>query len=127
MNIPPDLRYSRTHEWVRVQDNLATIGITDYAQNELGDVVIVQLPEPGEHFQQEDIFGVIESVKAVEDLFIPVSGEVVEVNSALQDNPEIVNKDPYVGGWMIVVKMEDPSEVEGLMTAEEYREYLQEL
>ncbi len=127
MNIPPDLRYSRTHEWVRVQDDLATIGITDYAQNELGDVVIVQLPEPGKRFQQEDIFGVIESVKAVEDLFIPVSGEVVEVNPALQDSPETINKDPYVGGWMIVVKMDDPSEVESLMTAEEYREYLQEL
>ncbi|MGC8833198.1 MAG: glycine cleavage system protein GcvH [Armatimonadota bacterium] len=127
MEFPEDLRYSKDHEWVRVDGDRATIGISDYAQDNLQDVVFIDLPEVGRQLQQGDIFGSIESVKAVSDLISPVSGEVIAVNEELPDAPEIVNQDPYVGGWMIVVQMDDPSEVEELMTAEQYREYVEEL
>jgi len=127
MEFPEDLRYSKDHEWVRVDGDRATIGISDYAQDNLQDVVFIDLPEVGRQLQQGDIFGSIESVKAVSDLISPVSGEVIAVNEELPDAPEVVNQDPYVGGWMIVVQMDDPSEVEELMTAEQYREYVEEL
>lgn len=127
MEFPEDLRYSKDHEWVRVDGDRATIGISDYAQDNLQDVVFIDLPEVGRQLQRGDIFGSIESVKAVSDLISPVSGEVIAVNEELPDAPEIVNQDPYVGGWMIVVQMDDPSEVEELMTAEQYREYVEEL
>lgn len=124
--IPEDLRYSNTHEWVRVQDNLATVGITDHAQSELGDIVYLELPKTGTMIQAGDMFGTIESVKTVSDLTSPVSGEIVEVNDELSEAPELVNEEPYGGGWMIIVKMESPSDVEELMTSEQYESFIQE-
>jgi len=118
---PEDSRYAQTHEYVHLEGDVATIGITDYAQKELGDVVFVELPAVGAQLEAADELGSIESVKAVSDLFAPVSGEVVEVNEALKEKPELVNTDPYGDGWMIRVKMSDPSEFdELLMSAEEY-------
>ena len=119
---PKELRYSPTDEWVRVDGDRATIGITDYAQHELGDVVYLDLPEVGRRVQADDLFGTVESVKAVADLISPVTGEVVEVNEPLSDTPEEVNRDPYGSAWMLVVKLDDPSEVDGLMSAEQYEE-----
>lgn len=119
---PKELRYSATDEWVRVDGDRATIGITDYAQHELGDVVYLDLPEVGRRVQADDLFGTVESVKAVADLISPVSGEVVEVNESLSDTPEDVNRDPYGSAWMLVVKLDDPNEVKGLLTAEQYEE-----
>jgi glycine cleavage system H protein len=122
MNHPDDLRYSRTHEWVRAEGDTATIGITDFAQNELGDVVYLELPEVGRTLQKGDVFGTVESVKAVSDLYAPVSGEVIEVNEELPESPEEINQDPYVRGWMIIMTMEDPSELEDLLTAKQYEQ-----
>jgi glycine cleavage system H protein len=122
MNIPKDLVYSNSHEWVRVAGDTATIGITDYAQNELGDIVYLELPDVGRKLQQGDVFGTVESVKAVSDLYAPVSGEVVEVNDDLPDSPEEINQDPYVRGWMIIIQMEDRSEVDGLLSAAQYEQ-----
>ena len=123
---PEDSRYAKTHEYVHVEGDVATIGITDYAQKELGDVVFVELPAVGAQLEAADELGSIESVKAVSELFAPVSGEVVEVNEALTEKPELVNTDPYGDGWMVRVKLSDPSEVdELLMTAEEYEEYIE--
>ena len=119
---PKELRYSPTDEWVRVDGDRATIGITDYAQHELGDVVYLDLPEVGRRVQADDLFGTVESVKAVADLISPVSGEVVEVNESLSDTPEDVNRDPYGSAWMLVVKLDDPNEVKGLLTADQYEE-----
>lgn len=119
---PADLRYTENHEWVRVEDDVATIGITAFAQNELGEVVYVELPEVGETFEAGDAFGSIESVKAAEDVFTPVGGEVVEVNEDLADAPEKVNEEPYGDGWLLRVKMSDVSEVDGLLDAEKYGE-----
>lgn len=118
-----DLRYSETHEWVRVQDDTATVGITDYAQNELGDIVNVEFLESGRTVQAGNRFGSIDSVKAVSDLVSPVSGEIVEVNEDLTDAPELINEEPYAGGWMIIIKMDDPSDLDSLMSPEEYEEY----
>ncbi|MBI3947068.1 MAG: glycine cleavage system protein GcvH [Armatimonadetes bacterium] len=126
MNVPPDLRYSKSHEWVRLENELATIGITDYAQDQLGDVVYIELPETGRLIHQEEVFGSIESVKAVSDLLSPVNGEIVEVNEDLADTPETVNEDPYAVGWMIIVRMDDPAEAQELLSAEEYRAFLEE-
>jgi glycine cleavage system H protein len=122
MKHPGDLRYARTHEWVRAEGDTATIGITDFAQNELGDVVYLELPEVGRALQQNDVFGTVESVKAVSDLYAPVSGEVLEVNDELPDSPEEINQDPYVRGWMIIVKMDDPTELNELLTAKQYEQ-----
>jgi len=122
MSHPDDLRYARTHEWVRAEGDTATIGITDFAQNELGDVVYLELPEVGRTLQQNDVFGTVESVKAVSDLYAPVSGEVLEVNDELPDSPEEINQDPYVRGWMIIVKMDDPTELNELLTAKQYEQ-----
>jgi glycine cleavage system H protein len=122
---PEDSRYAKTHEYVHVEGDVATIGITDYAQKELGDVVFVELPPVGGQLEAANELGSIESVKAVSDLFAPVTGEVIEVNDALRDKPELVNTDPYGDGWMIRVRMTDPSEVDELMTAEEYEEYVE--
>ncbi len=126
MNIPNDLRYSRTDEWVRVEGNVATIGITDYAQSELGDVVYVELPEPGRVLQTEEMFGTVESVKAVADLYAPVAGEVIETNSAVTERSDLLNEDPYGEGWLIKIQLADPSEVENLLTAEQYAAYVEE-
>ena len=122
-NVPDDLHYSKDHEWVRVEGDLAIIGITDYAQNSLGDVVYVELPKAGEEFAANESFGSVESVKAVSELFSPVSGAVVEVNQTLNDEPEKVNGDPYGEGWMIRVRMSSPGEVDSLLTAAEYEDF----
>ncbi len=124
MPSPEDLRYTREHEWVRVEDGVGTVGITDYAQDQLGDIVYVKLPPVGTVVRQMEPFGEIESVKAVSDLFSPVSGEVVEVNAELEERPELVNLDPYGQGWMLRVRLADPSELERLMTAAEYDAYV---
>jgi glycine cleavage system H protein len=126
MNLPDDLRYSQSHEWVRVQGDTALVGITDFAQNELGDVVFVELPTPGRQIQQDDIFGSIESVKAVSDLISPLTGEVLETNEPLSTDPAVVNTSPYDDGWMLKVKLDDPAQVEGLMTAEQYKAFVEE-
>ena len=121
MNIPSNLKYSKDHEWVRVEGDMAYIGITDFAQSELGEIVIVDITTEGETLDSEAVFGSIEAVKTVSDLFMPVGGEVSEVNPKLEDNPELVNSDPYGEGWMIKVKMTDPSEVGKLLDAEAYK------
>jgi glycine cleavage system H protein len=125
MATPEDNRYAKSHEYVHVEGDVATIGITDYAQKELGDVVFVELPQVGSALDAADELGSIESVKAVSELFSPVSGEVVEINEALADNPALVNTDPWGDGWMIRIRMSDPTEVDELMTAEEYDEYIE--
>jgi glycine cleavage system H protein len=119
---PDDLRYSKEHEWVRVDGAQATIGITSFAADELGDIVFVELPEPGAEVRQFGTFGVIESVKAVSDLYAPVSGEVIEVNEALRDRPELVNGDPFGEGWIARLTLSDPAELDGLMDAAAYGE-----
>jgi glycine cleavage system H protein len=125
-NVPEDLHYSKDHEWVRVDGNIATIGITDYAQNSLGDVVYVELSKPGDELSSNESFGSVESVKAVSELFTPVSGHVTEQNARLQDEPELVNTDPYDAAWMIKVKMSSPGEVDSLLSAEEYEDFTKE-
>jgi glycine cleavage system H protein len=122
-NIPEDLHYSKDHEWVRVEGNIAVIGITDYAQDSLGDVVYVELPKPGEEFAANESFGSVESVKAVSEVFSPVSGKVVANNDTLADEPEKVNQDPYGEGWMIRIEMSNPGEVDSLLTAAEYEDF----
>jgi glycine cleavage system H protein len=126
MEFPEDLKYSKEHEWVLVEDKVATVGITDYAQEQLGDIVFVEMPAIGDKVSKEDAFGVVESVKAVSDIYAPVSGKVLEVNDDLPDNPEMVNEDPYGDGWMIKIEMNDPEEMQDLMTAAEYEEYVAE-
>ena len=121
MNIPSNLKYSKDHEWVRIEGDIAYIGITDFAQSELGEIVIVDITTEGETLAREAVFGSIEAVKTVSDLFMPVGGEVLEVNPKLEDNPELVNSDPYGEGWMIKVKMTNPSEVGNLLDAEAYK------
>ncbi len=118
---PEGLKYSKEHEWVRVEGNQAVIGITDFAQDELGDIVFVELPAEGAELHANETFGTVESVKTVSDLFAPVSGKVVRVNGALEDTPEHVNSSPYENGWMVVVEMSNPSELEGLLDANGYR------
>ncbi len=126
LNYPADLKYSKSDEWVRVDGDSATIGITDYAQDQLGDVVYIELPWDGsEKVADEQKFGDIESVKATSELISPISGEVVKVNDALKDHPELVNDSPYEEGWMITIKLSNPAQIDSLMTAEQYREYLE--
>jgi glycine cleavage system H protein len=122
-NVPEDLHYSKDHEWVRVEGNEAVIGITDYAQDSLGDVVYVELPKAGDEFAANESFGSVESVKAVSEVFSPVAGTVVKINESLADEPETVNSDPYGQGWMIRVKMSNPGEVDSLLTAAEYEDF----
>jgi len=122
MNIPAELRYSENHEWVRVEGNRAVIGITDFAQSELGDIVFVELPAVGDAVRAGESFGSVESVKTVSELYAPVSGQVVEVNEALNDSPERVNKAPYGDGWLIVVELADAAELDRLCSADRYRE-----
>lgn len=120
MAIPADLKYTKDHEWIKVEGDVATIGITDYAQSELGDIVYVEVDTEGDTLGKEETFGTVEAVKTVSDLFMPVSGEVIEVNEGLEDAPETVNKDAYGEGWMVKVKMTDPSEFDGLLDAAAY-------
>ena len=123
---PEDNLYSKDHEWILVQDSIGTIGITDYAQHELGDVVYVDLPEVGDSFESNEPFGSVESVKAVSEVFCPVGGEVVEVNSKLEENPELINQSPHQNAWMIKIRIANPEELKELLSSEEYEEYLQE-
>jgi glycine cleavage system H protein len=125
MDFPKDLKYSKEHEWVKVDGDTATIGITDYAQGELGDVVFVELPDSGEEFKQMDAFGTIEAVKAVSELYTPVSGEIVEINEKLEDEAGLVNQDCYGDGWMIKMKLSNPSELDDLMDADKYKELVE--
>lgn len=120
MSTPTELRYSKEHEWVKLEDGKVRIGITHFAQNELGDIVFVELPEVGDELQINEPFGSVESVKTVSELYAPVSGKVVEVNEELGDNPEFVNESPYEQAWMVVVELANPSELDELMTAEQY-------
>ncbi len=122
--IPAGLSYTESHEWVQVDGEIVTLGVTDYAQSELGDIVFVETPDVGEEIRANEAFGTIEAVKTVEDLVAPISGEVVETNETLVDHPEQVNADPYGGGWMIRVRVEDISAAEGLLTPDEYEELL---
>jgi len=122
-NIPDDLHYSKDHEWARVEGNIAVVGITDYAQDSLGDVVYVELPKVGDDFAANESFGSVESVKAVSEVFSPVSGEIVGINETLADAPEKVNQDPYGEGWMIRVQRSNPGEVDSLLTAAEYEDF----
>ena len=122
MNIPAELKYTKDHEWVRVEADTAVIGITDHAQSELGDIVFVDINTEGQDVAQEAVFGTIEAVKTVSDLFMPVSGTVTEVNTALADDPAAVNKDPYGSGWIVKVKVKDAAELGSLLTADQYKE-----
>lgn len=124
MNIPADLKYTKDHEWVKIEGDTATIGITDFAQGELGDIVYVEIETEGESLDAEEVFGTVEAVKTVSDLFMPLSGEVSAVNEELEDSPEIVNDSPYEDGWMIKIKMSDTSEADELMSADEYKEHV---
>ena len=121
MNVPANLKYTEDHEWVKVDGDIATVGITDFAQSELGDIVFVDIQTAGETLAKGDTFGTIEAVKTVADAFMPVSGEVVEVNEELDGAPELVNSDPYEAGWMIKIKFSDASEIDNLLTAEQYQ------
>lgn len=120
MNVPQNLKYTKDHEWVSVEGDVATIGITDFAQSELGDIVYVEIETVGETIAQEEVFGSVEAVKTVSDLFMPVSGEIIEFNEGLEADPEAVNKDAYGAGWMIKVKMSNPSELDALLDAAAY-------
>lgn len=122
--VPDDRKYTQEHEWVQVEDGVGTIGVTDFAANELGDVVFVELPEPGSEFSQGDTVGTIESVKAVADIYLPVSGEIVAINEAVVDSPELINSDPLDEGWMIKVRLSEATEVDQLMDASAYGEIL---
>lgn len=121
MNIPESLKYTKDHEWVRVEGNIAIVGITEFAQGELGDIVFVEIETEDEDLAKEDVFGTIEAVKTVSDLYMPLSGKVIEVNEELDVQPELVNKDPYGGGWMIKLEIADPSEMSQLLSANEYK------
>ena len=123
-NIPENLRYSKDHEWIKVEGDEATIGITDWAQNSLGDVVYVDMPRVGDSFGTHEAFGSVESVKAVSEIFTPLAGKVTAVNEGLNDTPEVVNSDPYGAGWMVKIKMDNPGEADAMLSGEEYDEYL---
>lgn len=124
MNVPSNLKYTKDHEWVLVEGDIATIGVTDFAQSELGDIVFVEVDTVDETLDQEEVFGSVEAVKTVSDLFMPVSGEVVEFNEALESDPEVVNKDPYGDGWMIKIKLSNPDEVAELMDDAAYKDLI---
>lgn len=124
MNIPEDLKYTKDHEWVRVEGAVATVGITYFAQSELGDIVYVDVDTVGDVVEKDEVFGSVEAVKTVSDLFMPISGEVIEFNDALEDEPEKVNKDPYGAGWMIKIKISDASQIEELLSDNDYKELI---
>jgi len=124
MNIPENLKYTKDHEWIRVENGTAYVGVTDYAQGELGDIVFIEIETVDEMLEKEEVFGTIEAVKTVSDLFMPVSGKILKVNPKLESNPELVNKDPYGDGWMVEVNLKDPSELKDLLTAAQYKELI---
>jgi glycine cleavage system H protein len=120
MNVPGELKYTKDHEWIRIEGKFAYVGVTDFAQGELGDVVFVEIETVGETLKKEEAFGTIEAVKTVSDLFMPMSGEILEVNPLLEESPDVVNKDPYGKGWMIKLKITEPAEADDLLSAEKY-------
>lgn len=124
MNIPSELKYTKDHEWVRIEGDVATVGITDFAQGELGDIVYVEVETLDESLDKEEVFGTVEAVKTVSDLFLPLSGEIIAFNESLEGEPEKVNSDPYGEGWMIKIKLSDASEIEDLMTDDDYKELI---
>jgi glycine cleavage system H protein len=124
MNVPANLFYTKDHEWLRIEGDFGYVGITDFAQGELGDIVFLEIETLGETLKKEEVFGTIEAVKTVSDMFMPVGGEILEVNPALEESPDIVNKDPYGQGWMIKIKIDDPSELNTLLSPEKYQEIL---
>ena len=124
MNIPSELKYTKDHEWVQIEGDIATVGITDFAQGELGDIVYVEVETLDETLDKEEVFGTVEAVKTVSDLFLPLSGEIVEFNESLEETPEVVNSDPYGDGWMIKLKISDDSEIDGLLSADEYKQII---
>lgn len=121
MNIPSDLKYTKDHEWVKIDNDIATVGITDFAQGELGDIVYIDVETLGEELDQDTVFGTVEAVKTVSDLFLPLSGEITELNEELEDDPELVNTDPYGKGWMVKIRMSDVAQIEGLLSADDYK------
>jgi glycine cleavage system H protein len=121
MNIPEDLKYTKDHEWIKIDGKVGTIGITDYAQGELGDIIYIDIPSM-DNVKQGDTFGTIEAVKTVSDMYAPVSGKIIEVNSSVNDNPAVVNSSPYTDGWLVKIELSDPSELNGLLSAENYKE-----
>ena len=125
MNIPSDILYSNDHEWVKLDEDIATIGITDFAQQELGDIVYIEIETVGDNLQKEQVFGTVEAVKTVSDLFMPISGEVLEFNTVLEDTPETVNNEPYDSGWIIKIKIDSPSQLKHLLSANEYKQLIQ--
>ncbi len=125
MKIPAELKYTEDHEWIRVDGEIATVGVTDFAQGELGDVVFIEIETEGEELDKGETFGTVEAVKTVSDLFMPVGGEIVEANAALADEPELVNKDPYGKGWMIKIKMSNPAEPDELLSADDYQKMIE--
>jgi glycine cleavage system H protein len=126
MNVPQELSYSKEHEWIRVEGGDCTVGVTDYAQDQLGDVVFVELPEVGEKFAINDAVASVESVKAVSDIYLPLSGEIVAVNESILDSPELINDDPYGEGWIMKLRMDDSSELDGLLSPSDYENYVAE-
>ena len=124
MNIPANLKYTKDHEWVSLEGDIATVGITDFAQKELGDIVYVEVETLDQTLDQDEVFGTVEAVKTVSDLFLPVSGEVIEFNENLETEPELVNSDPYAAGWMIKIKVADTAQVDALLTADQYKELI---
>lgn len=124
MNIPAELKYTEDHEWIKVDGDVATVGITDFAQGELGDIVYVEIETEGDTIDASEVFGTVEAVKTVSDLFMPLSGEIIEVNENLEDSPEKVNESPYEDGWMVKIKMSDTSQLEGLMSADTYQSHI---
>ncbi|MDA7729523.1 glycine cleavage system protein GcvH [Flavobacteriaceae bacterium] len=125
MNIPSDLKYSKDHEWIKVDGDTAIIGITDFAQRELGDIVYVEIESVGEELEEQSVFGTVEAVKTVSDLFMPLNGEVLEFNTALEDTPEAVNEDPYESGWMIKIKIQNPDQLNELLDADQYKSLIE--
>ncbi len=121
MNLPSELKYTKDHEWIRIDGDIATVGITDFAQGELGDIVYVEVETLDETLEREEVFGTVEAVKTVSDLFLPLSGEIIEFNEALEDEPEKVNSDPYGEGWMVKIKISDTSQIDGLLSDEDYK------
>ena len=124
MNVPDNLKYTKEHEWILLDGDMATVGITDFAQRELGDIVYVEVDTEGEELDQDEVFGTIEAVKTVSDLFVPVAGEILEFNEALEDEPELINKDPYGEGWIIKMKVKDLADIDNLLDAEAYKKYI---
>jgi glycine cleavage system H protein len=124
MNVPANLKYTKDHEWIKVEGGNAVIGVTDFAQGQLGDVVFIEIETQGETLAKEEVFGTIEAVKTVSDMFMPVAGEILEVNPKLTDSPDVVNKDPYGDGWMVKIKISNPAELDELLSPEKYKELI---